>query len=54
MTTVIKTGLMEGLPSNRLTVLPFTFKGHKFYKQIFNASGIPDTRQIKFLILLIL
>ena len=44
MTTVIKAGLMEGLPSELIDGSPLsTFKGQKFYKQIFNASGIPDT-----------
>lgn len=44
MTAVIKSGLMEGLPSELIDGSPLsTFKGQKFYKQIFNASGIPDT-----------
>ena len=44
MTAVIKAGLMEGLPSELIDGSPLsTFKGQKFYKQIFNASGIPET-----------
>ena len=44
MTTVIKAGLMEGLPSELIDGSPLsTFKGQKFYRQIFNASGIPET-----------
>ena len=45
MTAVVMAGLKEGMPDNLLTgATPLSdFKSQKFYKQIFDASGIPET-----------
>jgi len=45
MTIVVASGLKEGLPSELIggSSPLSTFKGQKFYRQIFNASGIPES-----------